>query len=203
MAAKKGKLFIFVRHGESEKNRDNILSSSLNGWPLTEKGKKQADEAGKKLGALGHIDAFYSSPVLRALQTAQIIGVHIKMSPIIDHRLRERDFGFLEERPLPGNEGQWKFKKEYKMETWAELKMKMWAFMKEANGGVVVVVTHGDNLGVACDLMDGRGEQYHAVVLTKTCHFAIMDLGKNVLITKDTEKIPEDLVGSASKRATV
>ncbi|MDP3996679.1 MAG: class I tRNA ligase family protein [bacterium] len=79
---------ILLRHGESQKNIDGIFDSERDKYPLTKEGKKQAKEAGKKLAALG-VDALYSSPVLRARETADIVAENIKIKNILDDRLWE------------------------------------------------------------------------------------------------------------------
>jgi phosphohistidine phosphatase len=54
--------------------------------PLTERGVRQAEAAGRALARLGvHIDVCLSSPKLRALQTARLacepLGVEVKIEP--------------------------------------------------------------------------------------------------------------------------
>jgi len=64
-------LFI-VRHGESEANKKGIEAGSLN-YPLTKRGVKGASFIAKTLAKI-EIDAVYSSPVFRAVQTAKILA---------------------------------------------------------------------------------------------------------------------------------
>ena len=56
--------------------------------PLTERGRFQAEAAGRALARLGeHIDICLSSPKLRALQTAELacepLGVEIRVEPVL------------------------------------------------------------------------------------------------------------------------
>lgn len=63
-----------IRHGEVH-NPDQILYGRLPGFRLNENGRRQAKTAGKSL--YGHpIDAIFSSPMLRARQTAGEIIAH-------------------------------------------------------------------------------------------------------------------------------
>lgn len=90
------KLYL-VRHGESEHNRDNIVSGHVNP-PLTATGRQQALETKRKLAAVS-FDDVYSSDLERAIQTAEII---YGQAVPIDHRLpelRERNFGRFEGKP--------------------------------------------------------------------------------------------------------
>jgi len=85
---------ILVRHGEDEDNAHHIINGHRENG-LTVLGRKQAEKAGREL--LGEsIDAFYSSPLKRAIETAQIIEKIIseprcEAFPL----LIERDFGVL------------------------------------------------------------------------------------------------------------
>lgn len=58
------------------------------GRPLSEKGVRQAEALGRHLARVGfETDAILSSPKLRALQTAQIVGKALGMEPTVDERL--------------------------------------------------------------------------------------------------------------------
>jgi broad specificity phosphatase PhoE len=63
-------------------------------FSLTEKGREQSKRIAEKL-ASEKIDAIYSSDLKRAKETAEIIARPHNLSPILDRRLRERDFGDL------------------------------------------------------------------------------------------------------------
>ena len=63
-----------IRHGEVH-NPDQILYGRLPGFRLNDNGRRQAREAGKTLNGRS-IDAVFSSPMLRARQTAQAILAH-------------------------------------------------------------------------------------------------------------------------------
>lgn len=63
---------ILVRHGETEYNRVDVFRGRVD-LPLNERGRVQADAAADYLSTHG-FEAFYSSPLLRAMQTAQAIA---------------------------------------------------------------------------------------------------------------------------------
>ena len=66
-------MLYIVRHGQTAKNRSKLLQGRSN-EPLNEEGKIQAALAGEKLRALGVRNAkVYSSPLIRAVETAEII----------------------------------------------------------------------------------------------------------------------------------
>src|SRR6266852_4738195 len=67
-----GKL-IMVRHGESEGNRDRRFNVTPD-IPITELGRKQAQEAAERIARMFRPEAIIASPYLRARQTAEIIA---------------------------------------------------------------------------------------------------------------------------------
>jgi broad specificity phosphatase PhoE len=64
---------LVLRHGQSEGNIAQVWTSSLEGYPLTERGREQARAAGERLAGRG-VTALYASPLPRAQQTAEEVG---------------------------------------------------------------------------------------------------------------------------------
>ena len=91
-------MIIFLRHGQAENNIKKILAGRSPGVNLTEVGIQQAEQAGKMLESL-NISAIYSSPIDRALQTAEIVGKHCDLEISIDDRLIELDMGKFTKMP--------------------------------------------------------------------------------------------------------
>ncbi|MBO5183485.1 MAG: histidine phosphatase family protein [Bacilli bacterium] len=89
-------IIILVRHGE------NIIDKTIsnNMLPLTELGKKQAQEVFNKLN--GKFDIIVSSISMRAMMTAQIIAPNSKI--IYDARLLERGWGNSNQDGLESDE---------------------------------------------------------------------------------------------------
>ena len=89
-------LFV-VRHGQTYYNIENKVCGPSD-MGLNEKGIKQAEDAGKKLCGQ-NIDKIYSSPLKRALKTAEIIAFSLnfdKKNIITDYRLSEQNYGIYE-----------------------------------------------------------------------------------------------------------
>jgi len=83
-----------VRHGEITSNVKKIYA----GWSeeeLTARGCRQAREVAKKLTCL-NIGNVYTSPLKRAVQTAEIIGDFLKKSPILEESFKELRLGIWE-----------------------------------------------------------------------------------------------------------
>jgi len=87
----------FVRHGESEANTKHVISNRESPYGLTDVGKQQAQTLAISLTDI-HFTAIYSSPILRARQTADIVSQSFNIAYQITEALREYDCGILEER---------------------------------------------------------------------------------------------------------
>lgn len=85
----------FARHGESEANVQQVFWNQARMYGLTAKGRKQAEALADNLGDVESA-ALYCSPVLRAVQTAGIVGGRLDLTPEIEDGLREYDVGILE-----------------------------------------------------------------------------------------------------------
>lgn len=90
------KLYL-VRHGESEANIQHIISNRQSPFGLTSRGKGQANALAENLKDIP-ITAIYSSPVLRARETAEILSQKFHIQYQITEALREYDCGILEEK---------------------------------------------------------------------------------------------------------
>jgi len=86
---------VFVRHGESTANRLREFSNSGFKHPLTEEGVGQAIKLAVNLSGL-HVAQIYTSPVLRAVQTAQVLADQWIAPLRITEALREWDVGIYE-----------------------------------------------------------------------------------------------------------
>lgn len=85
---------LFIRHAQTDYNFQRRLQGSLP-VPLNAAGRAQAQSLAAYLMDFG-IDAIYTSPMSRALQTAQILAERLGKIPIQDARLGETAFGCLE-----------------------------------------------------------------------------------------------------------
>lgn len=85
-----------VRHGECDSNLKKIYNYKYEG--LNDTGKEQAKILRDKIKDI-HFDIIYSSPLLRAKQTAEILNIQ-NTQIIYDERLREREHGNLEGKSL-------------------------------------------------------------------------------------------------------
>jgi broad specificity phosphatase PhoE len=82
---------LLVRHGETEGNRKRVLQGT--GDPLTERGRRQAQELAAHLSGRDDVAALYASPHRRALETARAIGDALGLEPEPRPALGEMDVG--------------------------------------------------------------------------------------------------------------
>lgn len=96
----------FVRHGESEANIIRKISNRGYVHGLTEKGRGQAAILADKMRdrGIGHI---YTSPLRRAVETAQILASTLAVPYEITGALREFDCGIAEEGKDEHSWGLW------------------------------------------------------------------------------------------------
>ena len=90
-------IIYFIRHGETEWNKKEILQGHKDS-PLTLKGKKDVENLGKILEKK-KIEVIYTSDLGRCVQTAEIINKRLKIKLVKTKKLRERDYGSLNGKP--------------------------------------------------------------------------------------------------------
>lgn len=132
----KNKYFL-LRHGQAISNVKKINSC----WPekffnpLTKKGESQIRAASKILKNK-NINLIFSSDILRAKTTAEIIGKGLNLKPVCDKRLREYSFGIYNGGSLMDffnlfRSQRARFHKKPKNgETYAEIKKRTLLFLK-------------------------------------------------------------------------
>ncbi len=82
-------MIYIIRHGQTELNNKQVLQGRSD-YPLNEKGIAQAHVAAERL-RLVSFSSVFSSPLIRAVQTAEIIAPGVPVR--IDERLIEMDYG--------------------------------------------------------------------------------------------------------------
>ena len=153
------KTIITIQHTQSMHHTNGMVGSWTD-WELSELGMQQANIIGEKLKAelLDKKFVMYSSDLLRAKQTAENIGKHLGISPILRIELRERNLG-----RCCGKSVQW-LRENFEMQEktiddrlfsdaerrrdeWNRLKPFFDEVMKSDNENIIIV-SHGDLLSV-------------------------------------------------------
>jgi broad specificity phosphatase PhoE len=95
---------VLVRHGETEWTENGLLHGRID-VPLSAAGLEHAHQAASRLVG-ENFDIIYSSPLIRAWQTAEVIGAPLGLKPVSLEGLREMDFGWAEGKLLSHLHGQ-------------------------------------------------------------------------------------------------
>ena len=134
---------LLVRHGETDWNAAGRLQGHTD-RPLNEYGRRQAKELAARLAGEG-ADAIYASDLVRARETAEILGERLGLPVVVDADLREKNWGTWE-----GLTGDERVHVEYVGESTEEHRDRvMGAIRRIAERHPdqrVVVVTHGGSL---------------------------------------------------------
>lgn len=153
------KKIITIQHTQSIHHTNGMVGSWTD-WELSELGIEQANRIGKKLKEelAGKSFVMYSSDLLRAKQTAENVGKHLNLTPVLRKELRERNLG-----RCCGKSVQWmKENKEMyevtvddKLFSDAESRRDEWNRLKpffeelmSSNDENIIIVSHGDLLSV-------------------------------------------------------
>ena len=167
-----------MRHGESENNVQNILSSDVDAdFGLTEKGKDAVRAAAKTLGS---VDVIVASPFKRtketALTTAETLGFS-KEKIIFDSRLGESGFGVYSGKSLEEYHAAFPDKIERFSdapeggETYSEIKKRMGDVLRELEekhaGKKILIISHGTPIWLLLALSKGLSS-HEAIALRAT-----------------------------------
>ena len=85
---------LLIRHGESIANAEGRLQGHLD-IPLSDRGRRQAERLAERLAVLS-VKALYTSPLLRAKGTAEIMSERLGLAIEQRAALMERNVGELE-----------------------------------------------------------------------------------------------------------
>lgn len=172
------RILVLVRHGQSEWNEKNLFT----GWKdvgLTELGREEARLAGKRLKALDHrIDQAYTSALVRAQHTLDILLEEIGQSPPTsrDEALNERDYGDLaglnkdDARQRFGAEQVHQWRRGYAVqppggESLKDTGARVWPYYlteilpQVMRGQTVLVAAHGNSLRALVMVLDRMSEE--------------------------------------------
>jgi broad specificity phosphatase PhoE len=153
----------FIRHAESEANVQRIYDNGESTFGLTANGLEQAKAIARSFSSLA-IRHVYTSPILRAMQTAQAICITTDREMRIAPELSEYNMGIYEgTSSLPGSPGaisdaetkvQWYQRGDHDArspggESLNDMKRRFLPFLRRAtesggnDPGILMMVTHG------------------------------------------------------------
>ena len=205
--------FYIVRHGQAQANVDKVVAGSTD-TPLTAEGENQARARGEELSSI-KFDAAFSSDLMRAHKTAQLIALSHQLMVNTTEIIRERHFGTwegrLEKEALSENQHlfdklkmlseadkkSFKFNDGY--ESNDEIVARMLTFLREVAvaypGKTVLVVSHGSIMrSLLIHLGFGLFDEFSAGCIQNTGYIKLETDGVdfNILETKGVTKTPLD-----------
>ena len=153
-----------VRHGQSEWNVLRLTQGQTAHPPLTALGRSQAAAAAEILASeLGGRARLLTSDLVRAVETARIIGDRLGIEPAPDERLREQHLGSLQGQVY---ERSWAHAESHDWsdhelpiaggESVAAVRRRMAALLAELDPAIpTVLVSHGDAIRSAIAHLGG------------------------------------------------
>lgn len=188
-----------VHHGQTDWNAQKI-TQGLSDIPLNTEGIKQATTASKQLKNVV-FDAVFSSDLIRAKRTAEIITLEKKLAIQTTHLLRERCYGKYEGKPHEEMDKFYKtweslskkerirYRTDDKYETDEEVISRFITFLREIAvtypGKTILIVTHGGIMRVLLNHLSDI--TYLGGTISNTAYFKINSDGVDFFI--------EELVG--------
>ncbi|OGK62280.1 hypothetical protein A2334_02370 [Candidatus Roizmanbacteria bacterium RIFOXYB2_FULL_38_10] len=186
---------IIIRHGQTANNKKRILQGHLD-TPLDEEGKAQSHRAAKILKNR-KIDVVFSSDLIRAFQTAQIVtkGIvkHIKRTPL----LREKYFGKFQGMTFDeigsyltkfGEQGNFSFRgreKEFGVETEDEVIERITEFKKMLvthKGKTIAIFSHGGFIRRLCIVFGIPKEKIEKVYIPNATPMVLIKKGNTYIL---------------------
>ena len=165
------KQIITIQHTQSVHHTNGMVGSWTD-WDLSKLGIEQANKIGENLKKLvnGKQFVMYSSDLLRARHTAQIVGSYLGVTPVLQPELRERNLG-----KCVGKSVQW-LKENLEMQertiddrlfSDAESRRDEWNrlapffdMIMENEEENIIIVSHGDLLSVFNAMFLGLGVDF-------------------------------------------
>jgi broad specificity phosphatase PhoE len=159
---------LLVRHGETDWNAEGRLQGHTD-RPLNDYGRRQAKELADRLAGEG-ADAIYTSDLVRAKATAEIIGDRLGLTIIVDPDLREKDWGTWE-----GLTGDERVHVEFEGESTEDHRDRVMGAVRRIvarhPAERVVVVTHGGSLRRIQTVVNGVAEPVIENCAVWSCSF--------------------------------
>lgn len=184
-----------IRHGETNYNRDGCFQGQSLNPSLNETGFQQAEKLSLVMKFL-ELDAVYTSPLLRARQTAEAVANDRELPLIKDDRLLEVNLGIVEGQPkekvkvrMPSAYSDWRDLSKFdvafpKGETRRQVLSRFMDFIKSAEKSGyenIAVVTHA---GVLRSFLASQGIQQSKISNTEIIQCVCED-GKLTIVKEN------------------
>lgn len=183
-----------MRHAESTANQLGVLAGRLPGNPLSTRGRKQSLRIAKFL-ATTEIQAIYSSPISRCLETIEPLCIEQRRRVKKDLDFQEMDYGSWSGRKLSElrHERLWKKIQKSPMEvTFPEgesftqaasrLKRGLNRISKNHRKGNVLLVSHGDPIKMILQMTLGGDLNHFQRIVIDPASLSVIEWPERVLL---------------------
>ena len=186
----------FVRHGQTDWNMQNRLQGSSD-IPLNSTGIEQAHIVADKLSSV-NFDLIISSPLNRAVTTANIINQNRNIPFITEKSLSERNFGCLE--GIYGNEYDkkpfWDYYKNYQYKDVEPIQTffnRVHTYLDNiiqtySEKTILIVAHNGVNIATNCYFNGLPKDKSLLDIKLNNCSFEIYDSSKKISENIETER---------------
>jgi isoleucyl-tRNA synthetase len=158
--------FLLMRHGVSTKDNptdedDSLVASDIKNdkYELTPKSRQEVEEKAESIKKNGGVNMIFSSPFLRARQTAEIFSRKLSLNIHIDERLGEILHGLVCEGkahrdcPMKDSKRGMDDLQHEDGESWRQAEIRIFSLLRELDekyeGKKILLVGHGDPLWLA------------------------------------------------------
>ncbi|MCL5019449.1 MAG: histidine phosphatase family protein [Patescibacteria group bacterium] len=202
-------ILYLVRHGRTNWNEKGLIQGHTD-ISLDSKGKAQALELAKELKHI-KFDKVFSSDLLRAKQTAEIIALEHKLIVKTIKALREREFGIFEGKHWTilkeiddalnqlEESKRFSYKHHTTMESDEELMSRFLTFLREiaiaSPGKKILIVTHGGPMRALLTVLGIVGSKRYFVEIRNLAYLKLESDGVDFFVkeTKGIDVKPEEI----------
>lgn len=181
---------LIVRHGETPANLDATWHGSTD-TPLTPRGREQAERVAERVAEYADVAAIYTSPLVRARDTAAAIARRRALSAAVVEGLREYGVGRFEGMRFRDLHERYRIWEQMKLDPHyaphggetpggvaERVVAALRAIARDHSGERVVVVSHGGALSMAfAQILDGVYWKWDRVV--DNCSLSELSLDAN------------------------
>ena len=170
---------ILIRHGESESNIRGLISEDIEGFPLTDNGRKQAARTAQELIKI-KAQRILSSPVLRARETASINSNATNIEITIDHNIRESGLGPYNNKHfklIPGGK-----REDFGFEPYDQIKERMMQTLTK-HTGINIFVSHELPIKAAVSKILNLGEEESRGLKLGNASITVIDIKNEVILS--------------------
>lgn len=166
----------FVRHGETDNNKNDIIQGGSTDPELNQKGIEQSQALAEKLKDEKY-DLIVSSPMKRARKTAELLNENLKLEIVFEKDLREREFGEWEGKKYHADLGfdgsdekVFQLRQPPKGESLETLEKRVRNVLQKYRGKKILIIAHSHvHLAVKMASMRITGEQAVEKAELKNC----------------------------------